>query len=104
MKPIVRFPVFDRRILLSSLAMMPALSVSLRYTAAMAQAQRDPLPSWNDKSLCRAVRHSQFITSALMADTFPTSSVNWGGSIGTCQICWQKTRGLMRQFPRKNSR
>ena len=48
MKPIVRFPVFDRRILLSSLAMLPALSVSLRYTAAMAQAQRDPLPSWND--------------------------------------------------------
>jgi hypothetical protein len=48
MKPIVRFPVFDRRILLSSLAMLPALSVPLRYTAAMAQAQRDPLPSWND--------------------------------------------------------
>ena len=48
MKPIVRFPAIDRRILLSSLAMLPVLSASLRSTSAVAQAQRDPLPSWNE--------------------------------------------------------
>ncbi len=48
MKPILRFPGIDRRVLLSSLAMLPVLSASLRSTVAAAQAQRDPLPSWND--------------------------------------------------------
>jgi hypothetical protein len=48
MKSIVRFPLIDRRVLLSSLAMLPLLSASLRSTPAVAQAQRDPLPSWND--------------------------------------------------------
>src|SRR5882757_4996819 len=48
MKPILCFPVLDRRILLSSLAMLPVLSAPLRSTAAVAQAQRDPLPSWNE--------------------------------------------------------
>ena len=48
MKPITRFPSIDRRVLLSSLAMLPVLSASLRSTAAVAQAQRDPLPSWNE--------------------------------------------------------
>ena len=33
--------------LLSSLAMLPLLSASLRSTSAVAQP-RDPLPSWND--------------------------------------------------------
>ena len=47
MKPITRFPL-DRRVLLSSLAILPVLSASLRSTAAVAQAQRDPLPSWNE--------------------------------------------------------
>ena len=42
MKPIVRFPLVDRRVLLSSLAMLPMLSASLRSTSALAQA-RDPL-------------------------------------------------------------
>ena len=28
--------------------MLPLLSASLRSTSALAQAQRDPLPSWND--------------------------------------------------------
>jgi len=37
----------NRRILLSSLAMLPLLSASLRPTTAEAQVQRDPLPSWN---------------------------------------------------------
>jgi len=50
MKPIVRFPVIDRRILLSSMAMVPLLTVAVRSTSAVAQAQRDPLPSWNDGS------------------------------------------------------
>src|SRR6478735_4435005 len=48
MKPIAQFPRIDRRVLLSSLAMLPVLSASLRSTAAVAQAQRDPLPSWNE--------------------------------------------------------
>src|SRR6266403_2351441 len=48
MKPILCFPVLVRRILLSSLALLPVLSVALRSTSALAQAQRDPLPSWNE--------------------------------------------------------
>jgi len=48
MKPFLCFPVLDRRILLSSLAMLPVLSAALRSTSAVAQAQRDPLPSWNE--------------------------------------------------------
>jgi hypothetical protein len=48
MKPIVRFPLIDRRVVLSSLAMVPLLSAPLRFTAAVAQAQDDPLPSWNE--------------------------------------------------------
>src|SRR5258708_22577703 len=48
MKPVARFPGVDRRVLLSSLAMLPVLSASLRSTVAVAQTQRDPLPSWND--------------------------------------------------------
>src|SRR6266436_7753588 len=48
MKPIVRFPIIDRRMMLSSMAMVPLLTVAVRSTSAVAQAQRDPLPSWND--------------------------------------------------------
>ena len=48
MKPIKQFPRIDRRVLLSSLAMLPLLSASLRSTTAVAQTQRDPLPSWNE--------------------------------------------------------
>ena len=55
MKPIVRFPSIDRRILLSSLAILPLLSASLRLTTAHAQAQRDPLPSWNDGATKAAI-------------------------------------------------
>ena len=55
MKPIVRFPSIDRRILLSSLAMLPVLPASLRLTPAHAQAQRDPLPSWNDGATKAAI-------------------------------------------------
>src|SRR5262245_53621605 len=42
-----QFPHLDRRFLLSSLAMLPLLSASLRSTSARAQAG-DPLPSWNE--------------------------------------------------------
>src|SRR5690349_17437712 len=45
---IARCPILDRRVVLSSLAMLPVLSVALRSTAAVAQAQSDPLPSWNE--------------------------------------------------------
>src|SRR6201988_2536181 len=38
----------NRRVLLSSLAMVPLLSASLRSTSAVAQPQSDPLPSWNE--------------------------------------------------------
>src|SRR6478735_9214155 len=48
MKPIAQFPRIDRRVLLSSLAMLPVLSASLRSTSVVAQAQGDPLPSWNE--------------------------------------------------------
>src|SRR5439155_5381863 len=47
MKPITRCPAINRRLLLSSLAMLPLLPASLRPTPAVAQA-RDPLPSWNE--------------------------------------------------------
>jgi phosphoserine phosphatase len=42
-----QFPLVNRRVLLSSLAMLPLLSSSLRSTSALAQAS-DPLPSWNE--------------------------------------------------------
>src|SRR6188768_16356 len=48
MKSIVRFALIDRRVLLSSLSILPLLSASLRSTSAVAQTQRDPLPSWNE--------------------------------------------------------
>src|SRR6476660_7781781 len=47
MKPITCSSAIDRRVLLSSLALLPILSASLRSTSALAQA-RDPLPSWNE--------------------------------------------------------
>ena len=43
-----QLPHVDRRVLLSSLAMASLLSVALRSTSALAQAQGDPLPSWNE--------------------------------------------------------
>ena len=48
MNRIVRFSIVDRRVLLASLALLPALSASLRSRAPVAQAQSDPLPSWNE--------------------------------------------------------
>jgi hypothetical protein len=40
MNPIKHFPRVDRRVLLSSLAMLPLLSASFRSTSVLAQAQR----------------------------------------------------------------
>ena len=48
MNPIKRLPRVDRRVLLSSFAILPLLSASFRSTSAVAQTQRDPLPSWNE--------------------------------------------------------
>jgi hypothetical protein len=48
MKPIMRFPAIDRRSLVVSLSMLPALSASFGPVSTLAQAQSDPLPSWND--------------------------------------------------------
>src|SRR5687768_13202745 len=48
MNPIKHFVNVDRRVLLSSLAMLPLLSASLRSTSVAAQTPRDPLPSWNE--------------------------------------------------------
>ena len=46
MKPFVASGALSRRVLLSTLAVMPALAGLLRANSALAQA--DPLPSWND--------------------------------------------------------
>jgi phosphoserine phosphatase len=48
MKPIMPPISLSRRVMLSSLAMLPALSGALRSTSALAQARTNPLPSWND--------------------------------------------------------
>jgi hypothetical protein len=49
-KPTIGSFHLDRRALLSSLAVLPLLSASLYSRPALAQSQRDPLPSWNDGS------------------------------------------------------
>lgn len=49
-----QFPHVDRRVLVSSVAMLPLLSASLRSTSALAQA-RDPLPSWNEGATKAAI-------------------------------------------------
>jgi hypothetical protein len=44
---------FSRRVLLSTLAVMPALTGLLRANSALAQA--DPLPSWNDGAVKKSI-------------------------------------------------
>jgi len=51
MRPITSSIGLSRRVLLSTLAMLPMLSASLRP----AQAQSDPLPSWNDGATKNAI-------------------------------------------------
>ncbi len=53
MKPFVTPGALSRRVLLSTLAVMPALTGLLRANSALAQA--DPLPSWNDGATKSAI-------------------------------------------------
>ena len=57
MKPIVRSPGIDRRALLSTVALLPALSVPLFPTSAPAQTAPSGglLPSWNDGPTKQAI-------------------------------------------------
>jgi phosphoglycolate phosphatase-like HAD superfamily hydrolase len=57
MKPIVRSPGIDRRALLSTVALLPALSVPLLPASAPAQTATsgDLLPSWNDGPAKQAI-------------------------------------------------
>src|SRR6185369_16732572 len=48
MKPIAPLSPLSRRVVLSALAALPALIGPLRPISAGAQAQTDPLPSWNN--------------------------------------------------------
>jgi hypothetical protein len=59
MKPIAPFSGIDRRrILLSTFAVIPALTGPLRPTSALAQAQ--PLPSWNEGTVKSSI--TDFVT------------------------------------------
>ncbi len=56
MKPIARSPGLDRRALLSTLALLPAMSAPLFSAVATAQTAADaPLPSWNDGAAKQAI-------------------------------------------------
>jgi haloacid dehalogenase-like hydrolase len=46
---------FSRRVILSSLAVLPILIGPLRAISAQAQVQQDALPSWNDGAAKRAI-------------------------------------------------
>jgi phosphoserine phosphatase len=54
MKPTIPYSLINRRVLLSTLAVLPMLSGSI-LPVAPAQAQTDPLPSWNDGASKRAI-------------------------------------------------
>ena len=96
MKPIVRFPAIDRRILLSSLAMLPVLSVSLRSTSAVAQAQRDPLPSWNEGAtkssilefVARVTTQGGPSSSRSISASRPSTMTARSGSSSRCMCNW----------------
>jgi phosphoserine phosphatase len=60
MKPINPFTSLSRRAMLSSLAVLPAVAVSLRPDSTLAQATGDQLPSWNDGATKTAI--TQFVT------------------------------------------
>ena len=48
MKSVISSAGLSRRVLLSTSAVLPALIGLLHVSSALAQAQTDPLPSWND--------------------------------------------------------
>jgi hypothetical protein len=62
MKPTVSALDVSRRVLLSTLAVLPALAGSLRFPSA--QAQADPLPSWNDGPVKSSI--SDFVARVTM--------------------------------------
>src|SRR4051794_13448018 len=62
MKPSVSAIGVSRRVLLSTLAVLPALAGSLRFPSA--QAQADPLPSWNDGPVKSSI--SDFVARVTM--------------------------------------
>jgi phosphoglycolate phosphatase-like HAD superfamily hydrolase len=55
MRPIVRPPGIDRRALLSTLALLPALSASLLPASAQTATSGGLLPSWNDGPAKQAI-------------------------------------------------
>src|SRR5262245_56502009 len=55
MDPIKHSSGINRRVLLSTLAMLPALSATLLPSAALAQAPGGALPSWNDGAAKQAI-------------------------------------------------
>jgi hypothetical protein len=85
MKPLVRSPSISRRNLLSTLAVLPVLSVPL--LTVQAQALTDPLPSWNEGANKQAItdfvaRVTQqggpdFVPSAERIATFDNDGTLW---------------------------
>jgi len=85
MNPIIPSPGIDRRALLSTLALLPALSGTLLPTSA--QAQSDPLPSWNDGPAKQAIDgfvqttttqgNPQFVPLAERIATFDNDGTLW---------------------------
>jgi hypothetical protein len=55
MKPTLSSAGMARRALLSTLAVLPALSIPMLTIPVRAQAQTDPLPSWNDGANKQAI-------------------------------------------------
>lgn len=55
MKPIGSSMRLSRRLMLSTLTILPVLGASLRFTPAQAQKSGDWLPSWNDGAPKRAI-------------------------------------------------
>ena len=96
MNPIKQFPRIDRRVLLSSLAMLPLLSASLRSTSAPAQTQPDPLPSWNEgatkarsSTSSRASRRKAGLTSyRSISASRPSTMTARSGSSSRCMCNW----------------
>jgi hypothetical protein len=85
MKPLAPFPDIRRRILLSTLALLPALSVPLLTVPALAQT--DPLPSWNEGATKQAITEfvarvtrqgsPDFVAPAERVATFDNDGTLW---------------------------
>ena len=96
MNPIKHFPTLDRRVLLSSLAMLPLLSATLRSTSASAQAQ--PIrcrpgtrgrPRLRSSTLSRASRRKAGLTSyRSISASRPSTMTARSGSSSRCMCNW----------------